>query len=110
MLSLLAGAYVGLGYTTALQAAGLMDQAPSNPDRSSVSLKASLLSFLAPGHLVQCGFIVVLAQCCSVRKGLQGTFGTMKNKPNKPPIVAGGQHTALLHLSHCRLIVACSTW
>jgi hypothetical protein len=34
MLSILAGAYVGFGYTTALQVGGLMDQAPSNPDKS----------------------------------------------------------------------------
>jgi len=37
MLSILAGAYVGFGYTTALMVGGLMEQAPSNPDQSAGS-------------------------------------------------------------------------
>ncbi|KAF5841851.1 Formate/nitrite transporter-domain-containing protein [Dunaliella salina] len=38
LLSVLAGAYVGFGYTTALQVGGNMNQAPSNPDKSEVNL------------------------------------------------------------------------
>eukprot|EP00200_Dunaliella_tertiolecta_P000484 CAMPEP_0202365834 /NCGR_PEP_ID=MMETSP1126-20121109/16697_1 /ASSEMBLY_ACC=CAM_ASM_000457 /TAXON_ID=3047 /ORGANISM="Dunaliella tertiolecta, Strain CCMP1320" /LENGTH=340 /DNA_ID=CAMNT_0048960783 /DNA_START=406 /DNA_END=1428 /DNA_ORIENTATION=+ len=37
-LSILAGAYIGFGFATALLVAGTMNQAPSNPDKSQVNV------------------------------------------------------------------------
>lgn len=94
MLSLLAGAYVGLGYTTALQAAGLMDQAPSNPDASAVSPVAPLLSHSlhSAAHF---GAVSYTSVHCI--KGLQVRGEHLAPCRAEQPITAGGAH-------HCHAI------
>lgn len=69
LLSIVAGCYVGFGYTTALQVGGTMNQAPSNPDKSQVNIGVQKALLGAMGFpfaftiIVVCGSELYTSMC-----------------------------------------------